>query len=144
LIRRGAPVPSMTIFDFPRRHMSQVRRPVSNTPLQALVLLNDPQYVEASRGLATRVMRSATALDDQLGGVFELAARRSPSDAELAVLRDFYADEYATFSASPENTARYLDVGVVAADPSLDAATLAALSSTANVVLNSPDSYLLR
>jgi hypothetical protein len=144
LIRRGAPVPSMTIFDFPRRHTSQVRRPVSSTPLQALVLLNDPQYVEASRGLATRVMRSTKALDEQLAGVFKLAARRSASEAELAVLSDFYAEEHAAFSASPENTARYLDVGVVAEDESLDAASLAALASTANVVLNSPDSYLLR
>jgi hypothetical protein len=144
LIRRGAPVPSMTIFDFPRRHTSQVRRPVSSTPLQALVLLNDPQYVEASRGLATRAMRSADTLDEQLASVFKLAARRSGSDAELAVLRDFYDEEYAAFNASPENTARYLDVGVVAADGSLDAPALAALASTANVVLNSPDSYLLR
>jgi hypothetical protein len=144
LIRRGAPVPSMTIFDFPRRHTSQVRRPTSNTPLQALVLLNDPQYVEASRGLATRVLRSASELEDQLGAVFRLAARRSASEAELAVLRNFYAAEHAAFAASPENTARYLDVGVVPPDPALDAATLAALASTANVVLNSPDSYLLR
>jgi hypothetical protein len=121
-----------------------VRRPVSSTPLQALVLLNDPQYVEASRGLATRAMRSADTLDEQLASVFKLAARRSGSDAELAVLRDFYDEEYAAFNASPENTARYLDVGVVAADGSLDAPALAALASTANVVLNSPDSYLLR
>jgi hypothetical protein len=144
LIRRGAPVPSMTIFDFPRRHMSQVRRPTSNTPLQALVLLNDPQYVEASRGLATRVLRSAPEGDGQLREVFRLAARRAPSDAELAVLRDFYTAERAAFAASPDDTARYLDVGIVPADPAFDPAILAALASTANVVLNSPDSYLLR
>jgi hypothetical protein len=108
------------------------------------VLLNDPQYVEASRGLAARAMRSPTALDEQLASVFKLAARRSATEAELAVLRDFYADEHAAFEASPENTARYLDVGVVPADPSLDASALAAMASTANVVLNSPDSYLLR
>jgi hypothetical protein len=144
LVRRGAPVPSMTIFDFPRRHTSQVRRPVSNTPLQALVLLNDPQYVEASRGLATHVMRASSALDEQLRGVFELAARRSASDAELEVLREFYSAERAAFAASPENAARYLDVGIVPADTTLDPASLAALASTANVVLNSPDSYLLR
>jgi hypothetical protein len=89
-------------------------------------------------------MRSTSVLDEQLAGAFKLAARRSASDAELAVLREFYEDEYAAFSASPENTAHYLDVGVAAADPSLDAPALAALSSTANVVLNSPDSYLLR
>jgi hypothetical protein len=56
LVRRGAPVPSMTIFDFPRRHQSQVRRPESSTPLQALVLLNDPQYVEAARASTANVV----------------------------------------------------------------------------------------
>jgi hypothetical protein len=144
LVRRGAPVPSMTIFDFPRRHTAQVRRPTSSTPLQALVLLNDPQYVEASRGLAARVMRDASALDEQLEAVFRLAARRPASQAELATIRDFYTAERAAFAASPESTARYLKIGVVPADASLDAPSLAALASTANVVLNSPDSYLLR
>jgi hypothetical protein len=144
LVRRGAPVPSMTIFDFPRRHTSQVRRPLSSTPLQALVLLNDPQYVEASRGLATRVMRTQISVDDQLRGVFKLAARRNAGDAELGVLREFYAAERAAFAASPDDTTRYLDVGIVPAEPELDAASLAALASTANVVLNSPDSYSLR
>jgi hypothetical protein len=144
LIRRGAPVPSMTIFDFPRRHTSQVRRPVSNTPLQALVLLNDPQYVEASRALATRAMRSSSGVDDRLKSVFVLAARRAPNDDELGVLRDFYAAELAAFAGSPQDTERYLDIGVVAADSTLDPPALAALASTANVVLNSPDSYLLR
>jgi hypothetical protein len=134
----------MTIFDFPRRHTSQVRRPLSSTPLQALVLLNDPQYVEASRGLATRVMRTQISVDDQLRGVFKLAARRNAGDADLGVLREFYAAERAAFAASPDDTTRYLDVGIVPAEPELDAASLAALASTANVVLNSPDSYSLR
>jgi hypothetical protein len=144
MIRRGAPVPSMSIFDFPRRHTAQVRRPTSSTPLQALVLLNDPQYVEAARGLATRVMRERGALDDRLRTLFRLAARRPASDAELAILRDFHAAELAAFAASPDATARYLAVGVVPPDPALDAAELGALASTASVVLNSPDSYLLR
>ena len=80
-------------FDFPRRHMSQVRRATSSTPLQALVLLNDPQYVEASR--ASRHARHARRerVDAQLAAVFRLAARRPASDAELGVLRDFYAAE---------------------------------------------------
>jgi hypothetical protein len=89
-------------------------------------------------------MRSEGALDDQLRSVFELASRRSASDAELAVLRDFYNAEHTAFAASPESTTRYLDIGVVPSDPALDSAALAALASTANVVLNSPDSYLLR
>jgi hypothetical protein len=144
LVRRGSPVPSMTTFDFPRRHTSAVRRPVSSTPLQALVLLNDPQYVEASRALAARVMTAHEALDEQLAEVFTLAARRAPNAAELAALREFHAGELAAFAASPEAVARYLAIGVVPAPAALDGARLAALASTANVVLNTPDSYLLR
>jgi hypothetical protein len=90
------------------------------------------------------VLRDHGSLDEQLRATFRLAARRAASDAELAVLREFYAAEHAAFAASPDGTARYLDVGIVPADASLDAPALAALASTANVVLNSPDSYLLR
>jgi Protein of unknown function (DUF1553)/Protein of unknown function (DUF1549)/Planctomycete cytochrome C/Concanavalin A-like lectin/glucanases superfamily len=144
MIRRGAPVPSMTIFDFPRRHTSQVRRPTSNTPLQALVLLNDPQYVEASRALAARAMHAHAGLDAQLILMFRLAARRTPSAGELDMLRDFFAGQHAEFAASAEATERYLDIGVLEPEPDLDAAWLAALGATANVVFNSPDSYMLR
>jgi hypothetical protein len=144
LIRRGAPVPSMTVFDFPRRHTSQVRRNASNTPLQALVLLNDPQYVEASRALAQRAVGAVDDLDSQLAALFHLAARRAPSEAELGVLRDFYAAELAAFRQSTEAAERYLDVGITPVQAGVDHAHLAALASTANVALNTPDSYLLR
>jgi len=144
LIRRGAPVPSMSVFDFPRRHTSQVRRNPSNTPLQALVLLNDPQYVEASRALAERAIAAADDLDQQLAALFHLAARRTPSTAELGALREFYTAELAAFRQSAAAAERYLDVGVVPAQGGIDHAHLAALASTANVALNTPDSYLLR
>ena len=144
MIRRGAPVPSMTIFDFARRHTSQVRRVTSNTPLQALVLLNDPQYVEASRALAARVMHQQSSLDEQLVLVFRLAARRTPSLLELDTLRTFFERQRADFAASEQATKSYLGIGVVEPDPGLDPTWLAALGSTANVVLNSPDSYMLR
>ena len=144
MVRRGAPVPSMTVFDFPRRHTSQVRRPTSSTPLQALVLLNDPQYVEASRALAARVLAGNSNVDEQLTAVFRLAARRSPSDAELAALREFHSGELEAFAASSADVDRYLAVGIEPVPAGLDRARLAALASAANVALNTPDSYLLR
>jgi hypothetical protein len=144
MVRRGAPVPSMTIFDFPRRHMSAVRRPMSSTPLQALVLLNDPQYVEASRALATRAMRDHDELDDQLVRMFRLAVRRAPSSAELDTLREFFAARHAEFAAATDAVDDYLGIGVLAPDPELDAPWLAALGSTGNVIFNTPDSYMLR
>jgi len=137
-------VPSMTVFDFPRRHTSQVRRPVSNTPLQALVLLNDPQYVEASRALAAGVMAQSADADAELTSVFHLGARRAPNAQELKTLREFYDAELAKFRADAEAATRYLAIGVTPPPAGLDPAHLAALASSANVVLNTPDSYLLR
>ncbi len=144
LIRRGVPSPSMTIFDFPRRHTSQVRRPTASTPLQALVLLNDPQYVEASRALAALAMREHEDIDGQIVEIFRRAARRTPSPAEIETLRAFFDGQRAEFAASAEATASYLDIGVVEPDPNLDGVWLAALGATANVIFNSPDSYTLR
>ena len=144
LIRRGTPAPSMTIFDFPRRHTSQVRRPTASTPLQALVLLNDPQYVEASRELAALAMRGHATIDAQIFEMFRRAARRSPSPAEIETLKAFFDGQHAEFAASAEATASYLDIGVVEPDPNLDDVWLAALGATANVIFNSPDSYTLR
>ncbi len=144
LIRRGVPSPSMTIFDFPRRHTSQVRRPTASTPLQALVLLNDPQYVEASRELAALAMREHGDIDAQIVEMFRRAARRSPSPAEVETLSTFFDGQHAEFAASAEATSGYLDIGVVEPDPELDAVWLAALGATANVIFNSPDSYTLR
>ncbi len=147
LIRRGAPAPSMTVFDFPRRHTTQVRRSTSNTPLQALVLLNDPQYVEASRALAQRVIADVAAVadpDERFARLFHLAARRAPSEAELGALRGFFAAELATFQQSPDAVDRYLGVGVTPVPDGVERAYLAALASTANVAFNTPDSYLLR
>ena len=144
MIRRGAPAPSMTIFDFPRRHMSQVRRPTASTPLQALVLLNDPQYVEASRALAARTMHEHEGIDEQLVAIFRRAARRVPNPAEIETLKTFFESQREEFAVAGEATARYLDIGVTEPDPDLDATWLAALGATANVVFNSPDSYTLR
>jgi hypothetical protein len=89
-------------------------------------------------------MREQENGDERLRAVFRLAARRAASEAELKILRDFYAAEHAAFAASPEATQQYLAIGIVPADAALDATALAALASTANIVLNSPDSYLLR
>jgi hypothetical protein len=144
MIRRGAPVPSMTVFDFPRRHQSQVRRPISNTPLQALVLLNDPQYVEASRALAARALAENTDDDAQLAAVFHLAARRAPSEPELKTLREFFDGELAAFRADAAAADRYLSIGIAPVPAGVDHTRLAALATSANVALNTPDSYMLR
>ena len=82
-VKRNSPPPSMSVFDFSERHATIARRLTSNTPLQALVLLDDPQYLEAYRVLATNVLKGKTDRDEQIQLVFRLATRRFPSEAEM-------------------------------------------------------------
>ena len=86
-IKRNAPHPAMAAFDMPDRGTTSAKRNVSNTPLQALVLLDDPQYLEAYRALATRVLKSETTVDGRLTTVFRLVTRRRPMVQEMAPLR---------------------------------------------------------
>ena len=90
VLKRGAPYPSFVNFDASARLACVVQRSRSNTPLQALTLLNDPVFVEAAQAFASRVLREKKdqPLDDQLGHAFRLALARSPAASELAVLRD--------------------------------------------------------
>lgn len=142
LIRRNAPAPSMSIFDFPRRHMSVARRATSSTPLQPLVLLNDTQYVEASRALAQRAMlEHPDNIHEQIDRMFRLVTRRLPEEAEAQVLERYYDSQRAAFASSPQDAAKFLHIGVVPPNEGLDAAALAAGAETANVIFNTPDAY---
>ena len=135
--KRTVPPPSMTIFDAPTREFCVVRRPVSSTPLQALALLNDEMYMETARKLAERMMKeggpSAVA---RLSYGFRLAAARTPSDTELAVLvagLNGRRDQYGKDRAAAE---KLLSAGEAARDPALDAVELAAYTTAASVILN--------
>ncbi|MEM8485546.1 MAG: PSD1 and planctomycete cytochrome C domain-containing protein [Bacteroidota bacterium] len=93
--RRSAPYPSMMAFDSPSRELCVSRRITTNTPLQALVTLNDPVFVEAAEALALRVLEEGIeALDGQLIRAFKLALVRDPVPAELAALRTLYREAY--------------------------------------------------
>ncbi len=108
VLKRGAPYPSFVNFDASARMACVVSRSRSNTPLQALTLLNDPVYVEAAQAFAARVLKEKpnTPLDDQLTHAFRLAIARSPAASELTILhnlfqtqRDNGADEGAAWFA---------------------------------------------
>jgi len=90
--KRSVPNPAMLLFDAPFREACTLRRPRTSTPLQALNLMNDPTYVEASRFLAQRMMREGgAAVDARLTHGFRLLLTRQPKSAEIAVLRAAYA-----------------------------------------------------
>ena len=135
--KRSAPPPSMEIFNAPTREHSVVRRERTNTPLQALVTMNDPQFVEASRHLAQRALRQAgEAFDPRLDFVtLRLLARRF-DDAERDVARRSYEGLVAAYRADPDEARRLLRVGDSLPDDTLPAAESAAWTMLATQVLN--------
>ncbi len=145
--RRTAPYPTFTTFDAPSREITCTRRARTNTPLQALITLNDPQFTEAAGALALRVSKEAGSDPAQrIARAFRLCVARAPSEVESARILDLYTTELGHFAADPDSTTTYLqsiftdsmlrpEVDRILADPAA-AADLAAMSLTANVLLN--------
>jgi mono/diheme cytochrome c family protein len=140
-VKRNTPPPSMSVFDFSERHTTLARRLTSNTPLQALVLMDDPQYVEAYRVLATRVLKEQPEHDGQIKLVFRLATRRMPKDSEFSALKAFYESELVRFAGEKKKAEELVHVGVTPVDPAVDIVQMAALTNVAAAVMNTPDAY---
>jgi hypothetical protein len=140
-VKRNATHPAMKIFDFTNRTESIARRRSSNTPLQALLLMNDPQFVEAYRSLAASALKSSPDEVAQLTRLYRLGTRSTPSAQHVAVLRDYYAQQRASYAGNDAKIASVLDVGVVPADAALDRTALAAMTNVAALVMSSPDAY---
>ena len=128
--RRTSPYPSMVTFDSPSREFCVSRRIRTNTPLQALVMLNDPVYVEAARALALRMVEDGgDVLEDRLLAGYRFALARDPVPAKLAVLRDFYDQAASHYRDNPDD-------GLALAAADFDGEEMAALTAVANVILN--------
>ncbi len=134
--RRTSPPPSMITFDATRRNQCVVRRQQTSTPMQALVLLNDPQYVEASRMLAQRLLQHGGTVDNHITEAFRLLTSRSPSPAEREILKQTYEEQLAEFQAIPTDASALLQIGDATADPRLPADELAATTIMVNTVMN--------
>jgi hypothetical protein len=143
-VKRNAPVANLVVFDMPDRNNATVARTISNTPLQALVMLNDTQFIEAYRKVAERAIKSSANPDQQLVTLFRLGVRRRPDAEELAEMRRYRASETALMSRSPDEVKKLLANGVAPADASIDPVQLAAMSVVAAGVMNTPDAYTLR
>jgi hypothetical protein len=135
--KRTSPPPSLATFDAPSRETCTVRRSRTNTPLQALVLMNDPTYVEASRKLAERIMTEGGESNDaRIAFAFRLATARMPKAAEIAVLRTIYDRERAIYKKDPGAAKKLLSIGESPRNEKLDQAELAAWTTAASVILN--------
>ncbi|HEY1171779.1 MAG TPA: PSD1 and planctomycete cytochrome C domain-containing protein [Verrucomicrobiae bacterium] len=136
-IKRTAPAPAMTTFDAPSREAFCVKRERSNTPLQALQLMNDVQHFEAARAFAQRMMKEGgTTVSDRLAFGFQTATGREPSKQETEVLKDSYFKQLVRYEKDTEAAKKAISYGDSKADTTLNVSELAAYTIVANMVLN--------
>ena len=144
-IRRTTPHPAMIAFDATNRSVCVVKREKTNTPLQALVLLNDPQFVEAARVLAQRVLdETAGDINEQVRHAFRLACGRNPNPQELNVLVSQFQNAVKRFGDEPESANAFLGVGEYAKSEKLDSSEVAAMTMVTNTILNFDEAYTKR
>jgi hypothetical protein len=134
--RRSNPYPSMTTFDAPNRETCTIRRGRTNTPLQALVTLNDPVYIEAAQALARRMATHGATPQEQIAYGFRICTSRDPLPVELDRLVAFYEQSRAEFEKSPEEARKVAVEPLGPLPEGLTAPNLAAGTVTANILLN--------
>ncbi len=135
--KRTCPPPGMTAFDAPDRETCLIRRARTNTPLQALVLLNDPTYVESSRRFAERILKEGGPTPaERLHYAYRLTLARLPTADEGRILLELYDASRDRFSRDAGAAEKLIAVGESAREPSLDAVELAAWTTLASTVLN--------
>lgn len=134
--KRMAPPASMDILNAPSREFSCVRRERTNTPLQALVTLNDPQFIEAARVLAEKALKSATEDAKRLEYIAQQILLRPLNDKEKAVIEQVRTDLLAAYTAKPDEARALLGVGETKSDDKLPPQELAAWTMVCNQMFN--------
>jgi hypothetical protein len=135
--KRTAPPPAMLLFDAPDRERCVMRRQQTNTPLQAIVLMNDPTHIEAARQFAARVMTEASGNPtDRIAHAFRMATARPPEPREAALLVELFWRQRERFVADEEAVGALLAVGESKSSGLLNKAELAAYTLVTSVILN--------
>ena len=141
--KRTLPPPSMIIFDAPSREQCVIGRTPTSTPMQALVMLNDPQFVEAARFLAVRMInQGGSSIADRIAFAFQLLTSRLPTDREKDLLLDLFHAELADFSEDPSLAEKLLDVGEASLQLDHEKSELAAYTVVASAILNTTETIL--
>jgi len=142
--KRTAAPPTMLLFDAPNRETCQVKRSRTNTPLQALALLNETTFVEAAQGLAKRMLgEGGDRPAERITRGFRLAIGRVPSEAELATLVSGFEADRAAFAAEPGAAGKFTGFGLVKPPEGVPVEEFAAYALAANVIINL-DEFVMR
>ncbi|MFO0942410.1 MAG: DUF1553 domain-containing protein [Pirellulales bacterium] len=134
--KRTSPHPMMMTFDASNREVCVVRRQSTLTPLQTLVVLNDPQFVEAARALAESAISEYSQVDQRIASVFRRLTTRRPNEAELAVMQAMYQKQHDYFSNNREAADKFLAIGDHKSAANMDVVDLAALSAVAEGLMS--------
>jgi hypothetical protein len=135
--RRTIPPPSMANFDASARENHMVRPVVTNTPLQALDLMNDVAYVEAARVFAQRAIKEGGKTPpERIAYAFRVATARRPKPAEAAILLDAFRQNEDRFTSKPDAALKYVNVGEYPRESAADVIELAAYTSVTSLILN--------
>ena len=143
--KRTAPPPDMVLFDVPSREICRVRRARTDTPLQALVLMNDVTYLEAARGLAQRVLREGGPTPaSRIDLAFRLLLSRDPTLEETRILKASIERRIARYRENPATARALLKQGEIRIDPKTDQCELAAYMMAASTILNMDETVTKR
>ncbi len=135
-IKRTVPPPGMLVFDGSNRDQCEVNRMRTNTPLQALVLLNEPLMLEASRVFAERLMVEQSTPEEKVRKAFQSILCRQPKKEELALLLTYYEEEKVGFNQSPVKAKKYIEAGEYQHEKINDVISLAALMQVVQTIYN--------
>ncbi len=142
--RRSNPYPSMSAFDAPNREVCTIRRARTNTPLQALVTLNDPVYIEAAQALARTMAKSGTSPADHIRAGFLQCVSRQPTDSELANLTKLFNSARERFAKDVEKASKLATNPLGPLPEGADPVELAAWTVVGNVLLNLDEMFMRR
>ena len=135
--KRSAPQPALMAFDTPTREKCVLQRQRTNTPMQALVTLNDDQFVEAARHFARRILKSdGKTFADKLNFAFEWATGRPADQLRITILKEAYDTQSKVFRENPTKAEALLSVGESPPDPKLDPYEHATWTLLASMILN--------
>jgi hypothetical protein len=135
-IKRTVPPPGMLVFDGSNRDQCEVTRMRTNTPLQALVLLNEPLMLEASRVFAERLMVEKTTAEEKVKKAFQSIVCRQPKPEELTMLMRYFEEEKEGFKQSPDKAKSYVAAGEYSQEKIADVISLAALMQVVQTIYN--------